>query len=466
MATPRKLKLKAFFNDKDFVKDVYEEKYILVIGSEVILNKEIEEFQTCQCDGDIIKYIVSKLNTTDVHYERLSQFIADTKTDKENVSELIENINYDLNIVSPELLAFLKTKLFKCIITTNIDHYLDAIMDEVWGPNNWNTCNIFKQDSLFDIQNQIEAHDIKPTLFYLFGQSSKNNRESKFVATENDAIKLIANNWIGCKEQGKTDISVLKQYISSKRLLALGCKFDDWYFRFFWYSLKGGLQGQNPPGQLADGEVAISWRDNESDNNLKRYLDNTNHVSILPDARSFMKEMTTKLNPCEKDGPLKDYIFKTRHKKGIFLSYHGPDFFEVYNIFQTLRKKNYMVWIDDAELSSGDHYHTDIPEAIAKCKIFIPVISDRILNELKNMDENSKEPYYLKEWRWAQQNQKIIMPIGINDAGKEGFEMFNNCIFGNKEEHEDEYLTGTDLSSVGAWQALIKQIEKEYSKEQ
>ena len=96
----------------------------------------------------------------------------------------------------------------------------------------------------------------------------------------------------------------------------------------------------------------------------------------------------------------------------------------------------------------------------------MPIISDNIKANLKNLDSNKTEPYYLKEWRWAQQNQKIIMPIGINDAGKEGFEMFNNCIFGNKEEHEDEYLTGTDLSSVGAWQALIKQIEKEYSKEQ
>ena len=58
------------------------------------------------------------------------------------------------------------------------------------------------------------------------------------------------------------------------------------------------------------------------------------------------------------------------------------------------------------------------------------------------------------------------MPVGINDAGKEGFELFNNQLFGNKNEHEKEYLTGTDLSSIGAWQALIKKIEKEYNKEQ
>lgn len=465
MAKPRILELNVDFDKETFIKNVYDDNYILVIGSEVILNKELKQY--IACNGDVNKYIVSQINNTDINYVKISEILADGDATVQMLRHAIENLDYNLNQVSPELRGLLATKLFKFVITTTIDHYLRFVMDDIWGKGNWQECSVFRQDDLHKLQTQILKKDIKPTLFYLFGHSGKNPVTSKFVAKENDAIKLIADNWIGCKEEGKTDISILKQYISTKRLLALGCKFDDWYFRFFWYSLKGGLQGQDPPGKLQEGEVAISWSNKESDCNLKRYLDNTNLVSILPDARLFMKEITTDLTSIEgEDSPLRHIILNCRHKKGIFLSYHGPDFINAFNIFQTLCNKDYLVWFDNEKLHSGDKYNIDIQKAIASCKIFMPIISDNIKANLKNLDSNKTEPYYLKEWRWAQQNQKKIMPIGINDAGKEGFEMFNNCIFGNKEEHEDEYLTGTDLSSVGAWQALIKQIEKEYSKEQ
>lgn len=460
----RGVNLIADFDEKDFVNNVYENKYILVIGSEVILNKDLEEFQKCQCDGDINKYIVSTLNHTDIQYDKISQILADDITTNKNVRDRIESLDYDLKNVSPELLAFLSTKLFKFVITTTIDHYLDAIMDKVWGKGNWQSCSIFNQDQLQDLQNQIVNKRIKPTLFYLFGQSGKNPIRSRFVATENDAIKLIANNWISNSEdEGKTNISVLKQYISNKRLLALGCKFDDWYFRFFWYSLKGGLQGHDPRGKLADGEVAISWRDTESDDNLKRYLDNTNYVSILPDARSFMKEMSTKLMSLDSGSPLRNIIMKNRHMEGIFLSYHGPDFLQAFNIFQTLCKNNYNVWFDNVKLYSGDKYNDEIQNAIAQCKIFMPVISDKVKSNLQNTNLTAAaEPYFLKEWRWARQNKRTVMPIGINDAGKAGFELFNNYFFGDKNEHEDEYLTGTDLTKIGAWKDLLKKLDDEY----
>lgn len=451
MAKPRPLDLSVEFIENDFYKNVFDDNYILVIGSEVILNKDLEAFQ--DCDGDINKYIVSKLNNTDFVYEKISHLLADGITTDKTLRKTIEVLNYDINNVSPELLAFLKTKLFKFVITTTIDHYMSVIMDDVWGKDNWQECNIFNQDSLRQLQDQIKNKKIKkPTLFYLFGQSCKNPIRSKFVATENDAIKLIANNWISnSEEEGKTNISILKNYISNKRLLALGCKFDDWYFRFFWYSLKGGLQGENSQG----GEVAISWKCTESDDNLKRYLDNTNYVSILPDARSFMNELATGVLSRQLET-----IKMDRDATGIFLSYHGPDFSPVFNIFRTLHDKGYNVWLDHHKLHAGDHYNQDITEAIAHCQIFMPVISSRMISKLNNLSPDEEKPYFMKEWNLARQNKKMIMPISINNAGKEGFDVFNNYFFGSREEHENDYLTGTDLTEIDAWDHLIKQINK------
>ena len=70
----------------------------------------------------------------------------------------------------------------------------------------------------------------------------------------------------------------------------------------------------------------------------------------------------------------------------------------------------------------------------------------------------------MKEWNLARQNKKNIMPISINNAGKKGFEVFNNFFFGSKEEHENDYLTGTDLTEIDAWDHLIQQIKKVYTK--
>jgi len=174
--------------------------------------------------------------------------------------------------------------------------------------------------------------------------------------TDNDAIKLIANNWI--IREG-VDIGAIKDYVTNKRLLALGCKFEDWYFRFFWYCLKGGLQGKDSLGKLDEGEVAVTWQDTETDISLKRYLDNTNNVSILPDARVFMEDMTNKLFSLDPDSPLRDIIISSRKKEGIFLSYNTPDFLFVKNIFLTLVNHGYAVWIDNEEINTGGTYTKD-----------------------------------------------------------------------------------------------------------
>lgn len=462
MPENRNLILSAEFDEKAFVKSVYTDGYILVVGSEVILNKDDERFQSCI--GDVNKYIVSLLNHTDYVYDTISQMFTDGQITKTQLVDKIEKMEYNIKDVSPQLLGFLSTKLFKFVITTSVDHYMKVIMDYVWGVEGWQECNMYDDESLVKLQKQIENKSIsKPTLFYLFGHSDKNTRKANFVMTDNDAIKLIANNWI--IREG-VDIRLLKDYITNKRILALGCKFEDWYFRFFWYCLKGGLQGKDLLGKLDEGEVAVTWKDTETDINLKRYLDNTNNVSILPDARNFMEDMTTKLISLDKDSPFRDIIINSRKSKGIFLSYNTPDFPFVYNIFQILVSQGYAVWIDNEKIHTGDTYTRDIQEAIAECRIFMPVISPQIQDDLVQDLVNEEDNYFCREWGWARQRGEdiCIMPIGINGAGKQGFNLLNKKFFGIEKENEDEnYVSGTDLTQIGAWNKLLKDIENIYN---
>ncbi len=465
MLNKKDLELTAGFDERKFVKSVYNGDYILVVGSEVILDRENERFAYCK--GDVNKYIVSLLNHTGYEYETIPQMFSDGQITVKQLTDVIENIDYDIQYVSPQLLAFLSTKLFKFIITTTFDHYMKTIMDHIWGEGEWQECNMFDDDTLVEFQKQIDKNKIdKPTLFYLFGHSDKDARKLNFVKTDNDAIKLIANNWI--IREG-VDIRCIKDYITNKRLLALGCKFEDWYFRFFWYCLKGGLQGKDSLGKLDEGEVAISWQDTETDLSLKRYLDNTNNVSILPDAINFMEDMTNKLFSLEPDSPFRDIIISSRKRHGIFLSYNTPDFDYVKNIFLTLISYGYAVWIDNEEIHTGDSYTKDIQAAIAECRIFMPIISPQIQERLEKGLVNEKENYYCREWGWARQRGKevCIMPVSINGAGNVGFNLLNQQFFGIEEDCEDEdeeYISGTDLTQIGAWKKLINSIEKVYNK--
>lgn len=462
MQNNRNLELTAEFDEKDFVRSVYNDRYILVVGSEVILNRDDEKFKSCS--GDVNKYIVSLLNHTDYAYDTISQMFTDGQITEKQLNDKIEKMECSINDVSPQLLNFLSTKLFKFVITTTVDHYMKVIMDNIWGVEGWQECNMFDDESLVKLQKQIENNSFsKPTLFYLFGHSDKNTRKAKFVMTDNDAIKLIANNWI--TREG-VDIRLIKDYITNKRLLALGCKFEDWYFRFFWYCLKGGLQGKDSLGKLDEGEVAVTWQDTEPDINLKRYLDNTNNVSILPDARLFMNDMTNKLVSLEPNSPFRDIIINSRKRKGIFLSYNTPDFPFVYNVFQMLVCQGYAVWIDNEEIHTGDTYTRDIQEAIADCRIFMPVISPQIQENLEQDLVNEDDNFFCREWGWARQKGEsiCIMPIGINGAGKQGFNLLNRKFFGIEKENEDKsYVSGTDLTQIGAWNKLLKDIESIYN---
>ena len=106
----------------------------------------------------------------------------------------------------------------------------------------------------------------------------------------------------------------MMQYIQSKRLLSLGCKFDDWYFRFFWYILRREEIKQR------DGDIAIFFDENDrSDLNLQTYLKNVRvitqtHVNV----REFMRQITKVLTSTEDDNPYRDLVTGYRRQGKIF----------------------------------------------------------------------------------------------------------------------------------------------------
>lgn len=206
-------------------------------------------------------------------------------------------------------------------------------------------------------------------------------------------------------------------FLKSKRLLALGCKFDDWYFRFFWYILTRGFDDTDRYGNLLSNDnLATMFNPNSSsDKSLKEYL-NRRGVCMHDDAWKFMKDIHSLLASTALDSPFRQMVIKKRKEENcIFISYKSCDVFEASRLFCRLVREGLNVWFDNASLDVGDEYKKVIRNVITnKAKIFIPILSPEVAAELEDKGLGICS-FYSNEWRWASENPDIsIFPVAID----------------------------------------------------
>lgn len=434
------------FNTKKFIKDVFNDKYALVIGNEIILDPKIEP------TGDVHQFFLRKVNeVSNIQYESYDEIALDKSERINPVRQLIESeeVVFDAKYVSEDLASLLRTKLFTTVLTTTTDGFLEEAMREIWG-NELRVVNIYDKDSVDELQKARKAcrkdrRYIQPTLIYVFGKMDKDDLTKKYIRTEVDAILLIEK-WMRMDVEANNE---MLDFIRSKRLLALGCKYDNWYFRFFWYVLTGNIDSEKFDGT---GEVAFTLNTTErSDNKLQKFLNRTN-ICILGDANSFISNINKILSEDSEDSPFRKQIVESRRRGGVFISYSSKDALIASQLFFQLCDKKYDVWLDNVRLYGGDSYENEIADAISSAKVIITVLSPNIANDLKN---GNTDNYYNKEWRMAQQfNDKTIIPLAIN-----GYKLRANY----HERYEaivSKQSSGIDLMDADGLSKLISSINE------
>lgn len=431
------------FSMDSFIHDIVNGNYVLVLGSEVMLKKEI-------CNGDSTSMLLNDVKDALIEKGVLSENnsiesfnqLANSHTNLD--THVRDSVNKRLDFLTEEmdssLKALLHTKMFRVVLTTTIDPYVLQLMEEVWGKGNVDVKSINDKqcDNGYDFTEYIQddtVHRIKPTLYYIFGKAFPLENHQRFVVSDNDAIEVISK-WLS-KEAPLKFLS----YIRSKRMLALGCKFDDWFFRFFWYSLHGSVQ------DLKKGEVAISCNpQSEIDAKLKSYLV-SQHIYFRPDARKFMDEVIEAWGKYD----LKKHILEKRTEGEVFLSYANEDFDIVSKLFFRLHSQGIKVWFDNKSLEEGDNYKNKIPEAINRCKLFIPILSSQTESDITNGNWR----YYKDiEWATAQQRHNVydcsfkVLPVRLVgfDFRKEANisalpECMNVTMFDMTKQTSDELIT-------------------------
>ncbi len=436
------------FNTKKFIMDVLNDMYALVIGNEILMDTKVEP------TGDVHQFLLRKVNERGKEQYISYNDIALYKSERINpVREMVESGDLDIcaDAVAPELMALLSTKLFNTILTTTTEGFLEAAMRKIWGKE-LRVVNIYDKDTVDELQKVMKAcrkerKYNQPTLIYVFGKMVPEDLPKKYIRTEADAILLIEK-WMRMDTEANNE---LLEFIRSKRLLALGCKYDNWYFRFFWYVLTGSIDSEKYDGT---GEVAFALNTAErSESQLHQFLDRTN-ICILGDAFSFIKNMTKMLTVDYEGSPFRLQIENSRHQGGIFISYCSKDALVASRLFFHLCEKKYDVWLDNARLYGGDNYETEIADSICSAKIFIAVLSPHVAEDLK---KGETDHYYNKEWRMAQQfGDKIVIPLAINgyDLRSDYHKGFEAIV--NQQPH------GINLMDADGFQQLITSI-KEHS---
>lgn len=204
--------------------------------------------------------------------------------------------------VSEELQGLLRTKLFKIVIVTTFDSYLEILMRDIWD-SRLRVVNVWDITSLSSFYNLLaEYKEVKdynePTLIYAFGKCEE--KEGCFYARKDFEYIQTIERWLEFDKHK----NLMMQFILSKRLLSLGCKFDDWYFRFFWYILRREEMKQR------EGDIAIAFdRDDRSDMNLENYLKNSRAITQTElSAREFMRQITKVLTSTDADNPYRTSV--------------------------------------------------------------------------------------------------------------------------------------------------------------
>ena len=205
--------------------------------------------------------------------------------------------------------------LFKIVIATTFDSYLEILMRNIWD-SRLRVVNVWDTASLSSFYNRLaeykEVRDYnEPTLIYAFGKCEE--KEGCFYARKDFEYIQTIERWL---EFDKHE-NLMMQFIQSKRLLSLGCKFDDWYFRFFWYILRREELKQR------DGDIAIAFdEDDRSDQKLQNYLKNSRVITKTDtDARKFMGQIAKALTSMDTDNPYRELMLSYRRRGKIFFSY-------------------------------------------------------------------------------------------------------------------------------------------------
>ena len=280
------------------------------------------------------------------------------------------------------LRKFLEIPFFTFVITTTFDPVVENMMRSIHGDKLRVMC--FKNDASRN-DDLLNGEDMRrPTLFYMFGKAEK--KEHSYVVTDEDLLQF-SQTWLRPNDSGcKAKPSMISHLMANRYLLVIGQDYQDWLFRFFWYSLKNENFGNRMSGMLTL---------KQEDRALIDFLSRGNAFTrIEPNREKFVDKLVNGINTYKLNNTS---ITDTIPQEGtdVFISYSRKDSKIVEVLYSVLIAKGLNVWYDHASLHKGLDFMKQIERAIKNSTFFLPVLTPTILAQAH------EEHPYRKEWLYA-----------------------------------------------------------------
>ena len=322
--------------------------------------------------------------------------------------KIVNNYGDLLDYIDPSLKRLMKTKAFKVVITTSITPELENLMHSIWGDDLQvfyfsNSKDITEFQNMWKKSEEEKMSSLPPSLIYLFRPLFGDNDDNEHIPINEEDVVSAIYAFHQYSGSGSNSNEFFQNFLFNRYLISVGCHYDDWKFRFFWYVMR------NNSGKLRNGTIAFTKTKN--DDSLIRYMQCTPTYTVEYDSRKFMDELSNELT--SDDNWMKLFHYRLATEEGVFLSYAKEDFCLAWDMYKYLvNERHIKVWIDREDLYSGDTYKSEIDKNIKKCKVFMPLLSSQTKIDLI---AGNDERYYMKEWNIAATNGKIIVPFRAGD---------------------------------------------------
>jgi hypothetical protein len=228
----------------------------------------------------------------------------------------------------------------------------------------------------------------KPAIYNLFG--THDEERGDYLLTDADYIEIIYDLILDRQQKFKNILS----YLNKGTLLFLGCNFPDWFFRFFIRVCVGDRLDSLPK---IDRKTVIDSL-NSVDSNRSVFINQYKIETVDIDCNTLIDEIFQAFSK-ENGSPS---ILGDRRNNNVFISYCRADEQVANDISSQFESKYIEYFLDSEILSTGDNLNDKITEAIDKCCVFLPIVSNNV---------QQATPYVWKEWQYAVTKKKTIWPV-------------------------------------------------------
>ena len=282
--------------------------------------------------------------------------------------------------------------------------------------------------------------DLKvPTVYHMFGCCGPKAKPHSMVLTDSDMLRF-CQSWIDETKRPHT----LSRLLSNSYLLVLGCNYSDWLFRFIWFSIKGdelkngGMVSLSKPQDLVDYFTRMGV-----------FIPQSNAAEVVSKIEQMLAER-------EQDDSQRENFARPKMEMDVFISYSRSDSAIAARLYDYLRSEGLSVWYDRSNLMAGSNFMEEIKKSIKSARVFVPIISQNLINE--RMDEH----VYRKEWNIAIDRESgmgasrnFILPLH-----EEGTDFYKADIPEAMQRHSSSSYNVGDTS----FPALLKGIRAQLAK--